>query len=85
MAVFNATFQTSSNIHVCFDTDPVLSAMFGIEYEQEKYEGSYTVTPSAETQTLNTQGLVMTGDVVVEAIPSNYGLITWNGSYLTVS
>ena len=85
MAVFNATFQTSSNLNVCFDTDPVLSVIFGIDYEQEKYEGPYTVTPNTETQTLNTQGLVMTGNVVVEAIPSNYGLITWNGSYLTVS
>lgn len=49
------------------------------------YEGAYEVTPSAEVQTLVTTGMVMDGDVRVNPIPSNYGLITWNGSTLTVS
>ena len=49
------------------------------------YDGPYSVTPSAEAQTLETNGKRMTGDVVIDAIPSNYGLITWNGSVLTVS
>lgn len=49
------------------------------------YEGSYTVTPSAQTQVLETNGLRMTGDVTVEPIPNNYGLITWDGTVLTVS
>jgi hypothetical protein len=53
--------------------------------ERDPYTGSYMVTPSAEQQTLNTRNLRMTDDVVVEAIPSNYGLITWDGSTLTVS
>lgn len=51
----------------------------------ETYTGDYEVTPSSETQTLNTTGLRMSGPVVVNPIPSNYGLITWNGSTLTVS
>lgn len=49
------------------------------------YEGSYVATPSAEQQTLPTSGKILTMDIVVEPIPSNYGLITWNGSTLTVS
>lgn len=49
------------------------------------YTGSYTVTPAAAAQTLNTAGLMMTENVTIEPIPSNYGLITWNGSTLTVS
>ncbi len=49
------------------------------------YTGSYTVTASAETQTLETNGLVMSEDITINPIPNNYGLITWNGSYLTVS
>lgn len=49
------------------------------------YTGSYTVTPSAETQTLETAELYMTGNITINPIPSNYGLITWNGSVLTVS
>lgn len=51
----------------------------------EKYEGEYIVTPSSETQTLETEGLVMKHNVTISPIPSNYGLITWNGSALTVS
>ena len=49
------------------------------------YEGSYEVTPSDQTQTLATNGLRMTSDVTINPIPSNYGLISWNGSVLTVS
>ena len=51
----------------------------------QPYEGAYTVTPSGSTQTLSTAGMKMTGNVVVNPIPSNYGLITWNGSTITVS
>ena len=49
------------------------------------YEGDYTVTPSASTQTLSTAGMKMTGDVTINPIPSNYGLITWDGTTITVS
>lgn len=51
----------------------------------DSYTGPLTVTPSEETQVLQTERLTMPGNVVVEPIPSNYGLITWNGSTLTVS
>lgn len=51
----------------------------------QTYTGEYEVTPSAETQTLDTAGLRLTRPVTVNPIPQNYGLITWNGSFLTVS
>ena len=51
----------------------------------DEYEGSYQVTPTTTAQTLGTEGLLMTADLVIEPIPSNYGLITWNGATLTVS
>ena len=53
--------------------------------ERDPYEGEYTITPSAETQVLATRNLRMTGDITVNPIPSNYGLITWNGAILMVS
>lgn len=53
--------------------------------ERDPYTGAYEVTPSAETQTLLTDGLRMTDNVVINPIPNNYGLITWNGSVITVS
>ena len=49
------------------------------------YTGAVTVTPGAEAQVLSTRNTVLLSDITVEAIPSNYGLITWNGSVLTVS
>ena len=49
------------------------------------YEGEYTVTPQAVEQILQTKDKLLTDNIVINPIPSNYGLITWNGSTLTVS
>ncbi len=49
------------------------------------YEGPCVFTPGDEAQTVSCAGLLMPGDVVIEAIPSNYGKITWNSVTLTVS
>lgn len=49
------------------------------------YSGPVEVTPSFETQTLETNELYLRSDIVINPIPSNYGLITWDGSTLTVS
>ena len=49
------------------------------------YTGDYTVTPSSEEQTLETNGMRMTDNITINPIPNNYGLITWNGSIITVS
>lgn len=53
--------------------------------DADPYMGPYSATPSAEAQTFSTRNLRMTEDFVVNPIPSNYGLITWDGSTLTVS
>lgn len=45
-----------------------------------------TVTPTQSTQTISADaGYGGLGTVTVNPIPSNYGLITWDGSKLTVS
>lgn len=49
------------------------------------YEGPYEATPSASTQAFSMYGKFATEDFVVNPIPSNYGLITWDGGVLTVS
>lgn len=53
--------------------------------DRDPYTGDYVVTPSEETQVLETNDLRMTGNVTINPIPNNYGLITWNGSIITVS
>lgn len=49
------------------------------------YPGPYTATPANRAQTFATVGQVMSQNFTVNPIPSNYGLITWNGSTLMVS
>ena len=49
------------------------------------YRGPYEITPTSEAQVMATGGHTMTADLIIDPIPSNYGLITWNGSTLTVS
>lgn len=49
------------------------------------YDGPYEVTPTQETQVLRTSQKIATQNIVVNPIPPNYGLITWDGSVLTVS
>ena len=53
--------------------------------EHPEYEGYYNVTPGTLPQTLNTRDRLLTQDVIVGAIPQNYGLVTWNGAWLTIS
>ena len=49
------------------------------------YSGSYDITPSGAAQVVHIDGLRAAHDIIIEPIPSNYGLITWNGSVITVS
>lgn len=51
----------------------------------DPYDGPTEVTPGEEPQVLNTAEKVVARNIVINPIPSNYGLITWNGSTLTVS
>ena len=60
----------------------------GAEYAvapTKQYEGSYEFTPSEQTQTIEISGETATRNIVINPIPNNYGLITWNGATLTVS
>ena len=49
------------------------------------YEGAYEYTPSAELQTIEIKGKRALQNITINPIPSNYGLVTWDGSILTVS
>lgn len=50
-----------------------------------RYEGPYEVTPSQSEQVLPTEGKHTLENIVVQPIPWYYGLITYNGSTITVS
>ena len=53
--------------------------------DYDYYSGAVEVTPSTATQTLHTAGKVVLDNITINPIPSNYGLITWDGAVLTVS
>lgn len=49
------------------------------------YTGEIEITPSPDEQVLETNTKYLTSNITVKPIPQNYGLITWDGSTLTVS
>lgn len=56
-----------------------------VKVDGTPYTGQTVVVPSESRQILPTQGTLLAENIIVEPIPSNYGLICWNGSALTVS
>lgn len=51
----------------------------------DPYEGEYVITPSGAVQILEIKNKTAVQNITIQPIPQNYGLITWNGSVLTVS
>lgn len=84
----SVNFQPSS-LNVAFvehSYDVSTGVQIAREYvERDPYTGAYEITPSSGIQVLSTKNLRMTDDITINPVPQNYGLITWNGSFLTVS
>ena len=55
------------------------------EHDLPVYTGQTEITPSEDTQVLQTANRTVVSNIIINPIPSNYGKITWNGSTLTVS
>lgn len=53
--------------------------------EADEYAGPYEITPSATEQVLETRNKKAIQDIIINPIPSNYGLVTWDGVSLTIS
>lgn len=49
------------------------------------FTGEYEYTPTEETQTIPINGKRATQNITINPIPNNYGLITWDGTTITVS
>ena len=76
----------SDEAFVCgLNEDESFVCSMGESFIPEIYHGSTDITPSGSVQILETSGKVIDGDITIEPIPSNYGLITWDGSTITVS
>ena len=51
----------------------------------DEYSGPYEFTPGNAPQVIEIANKKATADITIGPIPDNYGLITWDGSTLTVS
>ena len=49
------------------------------------YSGEYEFTPQDVEQVIQTKKKVLLDNIIIRPIPQNYGLITYNGSFITVS
>lgn len=67
------------------EVDLSLSEQINIINPDVAFSGPYEYTPTQSSQYISIEGLVATSNITINPIPSNYGLITWNGSVLTVS
>lgn len=74
------TMEQTKTVNMGLSTKVVVNHISG-----DTYDGDYTITPTQNAQTLQTIYKTCTDNIKINPIPSNYGLITWNGSTLTVS
>lgn len=49
------------------------------------YDGEYEFTPTEEVQVIPTENRLTEQSIIINPIPKNYGLVTWNGHHLTIS
>lgn len=81
---FTVTLQQDDSFTCSFNEDSEFEVDFGANVAGE-YQGAYEVEPTGEYQSLHTTNKILTQEIVIDPIPSCYGLITYNGSTITVS
>jgi len=67
------------------DNSPLTLSIGEAETEYPIYEGSTEFTPTREVQTVVTARRVLLDNITINPIPQNYGLVTYNGSVITIS
>lgn len=89
--VVEMTVDTSKKVfefsieQTCETYEMTQDAVFNVTVNTNPYEGDYEFTPSSSAQTIAIKNLMATDDIIINPIPNNYGLIGWNGSFLTVT
>ena len=78
------TLSVSGGLSCSLSSNPITGELT-IAGSVPSYQGETEITPSDEIQTLQCAGLMMSENVTIKPIPSNYGRISWNGVTLTVS
>lgn len=55
------------------------------EDDFDTYDGETEFTPTQEMQIIQTENKLTKQNIIINPIPKNYGLITWDGHHITVS
>lgn len=76
-------FGTDEHFSVAFGDD--LSVDFSGMHAAGEYTGVYEFTPSDVAQEIPTANKILTENIIINPIPSNYGLVSWDGSILTIT
>ena len=86
-AVMSGTLSASGGLSGKLTQDAQLQGLLTIPtaINVDAYDGPYEFTPTQEAQTVNIQYKTALQNITINPIPSNYGLVTWNGSIMTVS
>lgn len=78
--------QSAGQLQGSVSAEEQMKGSFNLfELPENQYEGSYVFTPSSQTQYAPTAYMTLLGDIKINPIPSNYGLITYDGTIITVS
>lgn len=82
MRIVKVTQDTSIPIKVLSSSAPV--AMGASITADVPYKGSTVFVPSDVDQIINIAGMKSAENIVVKAIPNDYGKISWNGAVLSI-
>ena len=77
----NIDGEMSLDLHMDGEAGTVIKVT---EHDLPVYTGQTEVTPSEETQTLQTANRTVLQNITVNPIPENYGRLLWTGNTLTV-
>lgn len=82
-----AVFRKGDSLRADFGNKGAIRSnlTIGDAEKHNAYDGAYRFVPSENEQVVNIDGMYAKDDIIIERIPRNYGLITWNGSFIKVS
>lgn len=83
--MLNKTVVLDGDCQLIIPNDGELGVVTAIRKPYPPYAGEIVVTPSSEIQVLATELTTLTSNIIINPVPSNYGLVTWNGSFLMIS
>lgn len=84
-AQIDVIFNSDEAFECSMESEESFVCSIGESFIPEIYHGATEVTPSGSVQILATKGKVIEDNITINPVPQQYGLVSWNGTALTVS